>query len=45
MENRIDIQKLEPDAYKAMLALEGYLQNCNKHKQAHHIKTAFKNFK
>lgn len=27
MENRIDIPKLEPNAYKAMLALENYLQN------------------
>lgn len=27
MGNRIDIQKLEPAAYKAMLALEAYLQN------------------
>ncbi|MDO5614962.1 MAG: carboxymuconolactone decarboxylase family protein [Cruoricaptor ignavus] len=27
MENRIDIQKLEPNAYKAMFALEGFLQN------------------
>ncbi|WKZ76234.1 MAG: carboxymuconolactone decarboxylase family protein [Vicingaceae bacterium] len=27
MENRIDIQKLEPNAYKAMFALEDFLQN------------------
>lgn len=27
MENRIDISILEPKAYKAMLALESYLQN------------------
>lgn len=27
MENRIDIQQLEPNAYKAMFALENYLQN------------------
>lgn len=27
MENRINIQELEPSAYKAMLALESYLQN------------------
>ncbi len=27
MENRIDIPELEPDAYKAMLALEDYLHN------------------
>ncbi|MBX3254137.1 MAG: carboxymuconolactone decarboxylase family protein [Chitinophagaceae bacterium] len=27
MEERIDIQKLEPDAYKAMLTLEEYLHN------------------
>src|SRR5690606_2117631 len=27
MENRIDIPKLEPEAYKAMFALESYLQN------------------
>lgn len=27
MENRIDIQRLEPNAYKAMFALENYLQN------------------
>ncbi|MDO5655838.1 MAG: carboxymuconolactone decarboxylase family protein [Flavobacteriaceae bacterium] len=27
MENRIDIQKLEPKAYQAMFALENYLQN------------------
>ncbi|MCW3091952.1 MAG: alkylhydroperoxidase like protein AhpD family [Ferruginibacter sp.] len=27
MENRIDIQKLEPTAYKQMFALENYLQN------------------
>ncbi len=27
MENRIDIQQLEPDAFKAMFALENYLQN------------------
>ncbi|MDO5607979.1 MAG: carboxymuconolactone decarboxylase family protein [Capnocytophaga sp.] len=26
MEKRIDIQKIEPEAYKAMYALEGYLQ-------------------
>lgn len=29
MENRIDIQNIEPKAYKAMFALEGYLQNSN----------------
>ena len=27
MENRIDIQKLEPNAYKQMFALENYIQN------------------
>lgn len=27
MENRIDIQQLEPQAYKAMLALENYLHS------------------
>lgn len=27
MESRIDIQQLEPNGYKAMLALENYLQN------------------
>ena len=27
MENRIDIQKIEPNAYKAMFALENYLHN------------------
>ncbi|MBD1426658.1 carboxymuconolactone decarboxylase family protein [Sphingobacterium arenae] len=27
MENRIDIQKVEPNAYKGMLALENYLAN------------------
>ncbi len=27
MENRIDIQQLEPDAFKAMFALENYLHN------------------
>ncbi|WP_336838208.1 carboxymuconolactone decarboxylase family protein [Sphingobacterium siyangense] len=27
MEKRIDIQQLEPDAFKAMFALENYLQN------------------
>ncbi|MBD1431475.1 carboxymuconolactone decarboxylase family protein [Sphingobacterium sp. DN00404] len=27
MENRIDIQQLEPDAFKAMFALENYLQH------------------
>lgn len=27
MKNRVDIQKLEPNAYKAMYALENYLQN------------------
>lgn len=27
MENRIDIQEVEPNAYKHMLALENYLQN------------------
>lgn len=27
MENRIDIQQLEPNAFKAMLSLENYLQN------------------
>ena len=27
MENRIEIQELEPNAYKHMLALENYLQN------------------
>jgi AhpD family alkylhydroperoxidase len=27
MKDRIDIQKLEPNAYKTMLALENYLQN------------------
>lgn len=27
MENRINIQELEPNAYKAMFALEDYLQN------------------
>lgn len=27
MENRIDIQQLEPEAFKAMYALENYLQN------------------
>lgn len=27
MENRIDIQQLEPDAFKAMFAMENYLQN------------------
>lgn len=27
IENRIDIQQLEPNAYKAMFALENYLQN------------------
>lgn len=27
MEKRIDIPTLEPDAFKAMFALEGYLQN------------------
>jgi len=27
LENRIDIQQLEPNAYKAMFALENYLQN------------------
>lgn len=27
MENRIDIPKLEPEAYKAMFSLESYLQN------------------
>ncbi|WP_293945719.1 MULTISPECIES: carboxymuconolactone decarboxylase family protein [unclassified Sphingobacterium] len=27
MENRIDIQQLEPDAFKAMFALEHYLQH------------------
>ncbi len=27
MKNRIDIQKIEPNAYKAMFVLEDYLQN------------------
>lgn len=27
MEKRIDIQQLEPDAFKAMFAMENYLQN------------------
>lgn len=27
MENRIDIQQIEPNAYKAMFALENYLQS------------------
>ena len=27
MENRLNIQELEPDAYSAMLALESYLRN------------------
>src|SRR5690606_23461126 len=27
MENRINIQELEPDSYSAMLALEGYLRS------------------
>ena len=27
MKNRINIQELEPNAYKAMFALENYLQN------------------
>jgi len=27
MESRIDIQQIEPEAYKAMFALEDYLQN------------------
>lgn len=27
-ENRIDIQQLEPNAYKAMFGLESYLQHC-----------------
>ena len=27
MENRIDIQKLEPNAYKQMFALENFIQN------------------
>lgn len=27
MENRIDIQQVEPNAYKAMFGLENYLQN------------------
>jgi len=29
MENRINIQNIEPKAYKAMFALESYLQNSN----------------
>ncbi|MDR2274854.1 MAG: carboxymuconolactone decarboxylase family protein [Sphingobacterium sp.] len=32
MEKRIDIQQLEPDAFKAMFALEHYLQNSGLYK-------------
>lgn len=37
MENRIDIQNLEPNAYKGMFALENYLQNSNLSKTHYYL--------